>query len=770
LGECHAGVRRESGGPLLRECNLVSIRSRLLILVTLATLIPAVLVGLRFFEDRATSIRAAGDSLSEVANLVTRDLDAKIRGTSQLLYGLARARDVETDDKDLCSAFLSDVREQNPQYTGILTIQPDGQLFCDSLHSGRKLNLNDRSYFKRALSLPSGVTLEATFGRLTGLAVLQIAQPARAQNGEVEFVLLASFNLQKFVEGFGDQLERTQILLVKDDGIVLAWMPNEKAAAKAGTSIKRSGLFQRLGTLPQESDGAIVASTATVLQEGEMVWAVADSAMTREAGLHILVGQPKSELFAVANQSLLQDIATLVGVLVLLFAGVWAFAEFSIRRQIAQIAAMMAKLGQGDLTTRIPAPYPKGDLGRLMALLNETAQSLEQQRGEIEDLHRKLRQSQKMEAIGHLTGGVAHDFNNLLTVVIGNAETLADQLADKPSLKALADMSGKAAARGADLTKQLLAFARRQPLNPQTVDIAQLLVGMEGLLRRSLGGQIEFHSIVAPQLWPALIDPHELENAILNLCINARDAMAEGGRITLEADNLTITADDSGQHGDLAPGDYVMVAVTDTGIGMDRATLDRAFEPFFTTKELGRGSGLGLSMVYGFVKQSKGHVQLYSEPGRGTVVRLYLPRALTAGEISAPIETTGAPPRGSERILLVEDDESVRIFVTDLLQDLGYDVIATAGAREALAIAAVRDDIDIVFTDVVMPGDMNGMQLAAAIRTRMPSLPILFTSGYSEKAVQLEGDQAVHFIAKPYRRHELATKLRQTLGSAHTRT
>ncbi|MDY0870290.1 ATP-binding protein [Dongia rigui] len=742
----------------------MSIRSRLLILVTLATLIPAVLVGLRFLEDRATSIGAAGESLSEVANLVLRDLDAKVRGTSQLLYGLARARDVATDEKDLCSAFLSNVREQNPQYTGILTIQPDGELFCDSLRSGRKLNLSDRNYFQRALSLGDGVTLEAVFGRLTGLAVLQIAEPARTPSGAVDFVLLASFNLQKFVEGFGDQLERAQILLVKNDGMVLAWQPNDKAATKAGTSIKDTGLFQHLGTLASSPAGG--GPGATVFQEGAMVWAVADSAVTREAGLHILVGRPKSELFADANQGLLEDTAMLVGVLVLLFAGVWAFAEFSIRRQIVQIAGMMGKLGQGDLAARIPAPYPKGDLGKLMALLNETAQSLEQQRNEIEDLHRKLRQSQKMEAIGHLTGGVAHDFNNLLTVVIGNAETLADQLADKPGLKALADMSGKAAARGAELTKQLLAFARRQPLNPKAVDIAQLLDGMEGLLRRSLGGQVALRSAVADDLWPALIDPHELENAILNLCINARDAMADGGRITLEAGNLSIAAEDGGQHGDLAPGDYVTVAVTDTGIGMDRATLERAFEPFFTTKEVGRGSGLGLSMVYGFVKQSKGHVQLYSEPGRGTVVRLYLPRALTAGEIAAPAEPSGSLPRGSERILLVEDDENVRSFVANLLLELGYRVLATAGAREALAALAAQDDFDLVFTDVVMPGDMNGVQLAEAIRARNPALPILFTSGYSEKEVQLQGKQAPHFIAKPYRRHELATKLRQVLEAS----
>jgi signal transduction histidine kinase len=746
----------------------MSIRSRLLILVTLATLVPALLVGLRFFEDRAAGIDEAGENLTEVANLVTRDLDAKIKGTAQLLYGLARARDVDTDDKDLCSAFLSNVREQNPQYTGILTIQPDGDLFCDSLRSGRKLNLNDRSYFVRALTKENGVTLEAVFGRLTGLAVLQIAQPARLESGAIDFVLLASFNLQKFVESFGDQLERVQILLVKDDGTVLAWLPDAHAAAKAGVSIKDTQLFRHLGALAQAKNGvAAEDSTANVMQEGELVWAVADSAMTREAGLHVLVGQPKSELFAAVNQSMIEDIATLVGVLVLLFCGIWAFAEFSIRRQIAQIAAMMAKLGKGNLDARIPTPHPKGDLGNLMVLLNDTAGSLEQQRDEIEGLNRKLIQSQKMEAIGHLTGGVAHDFNNLLTVVIGNSETLSDHLGDNPGLKALADMSGKAAARGAELTKQLLAFARRQPLNPKSVDIPQLIGGMDGLLRRSLGGQIELHTAVAPDLWLALVDPHELENAILNLCINARDAMLSGGRITLEAANLAITAADAPQYGDLTPGDYIMMAVSDTGIGMDRATLERAFEPFFTTKEIGRGSGLGLSMVYGFVKQSKGHVQLYSEPGRGTVVRLYLPRAKAGGTVPSQTDHITSLPTGHERILLVEDDENVRSYVTKLLLGLGYEVTATAGAKAALAALATAA-FDLVFTDMIMPGDMDGVQLAAAIRAQHPAMPILFTSGYSERSVALQEGKETHFIAKPYRRYELAAMLRSIIDAPST--
>jgi CheY-like chemotaxis protein len=372
-----------------------------------------------------------------------------------------------------------------------------------------------------------------------------------------------------------------------------------------------------------------------------------------------------------------------------------------------------------------------------------------------------------MEAIGHLTGGVAHDFNNLLTVVIGNSETLSDQLADNPGLKALADMSGKAAARGAELTKQLLAFARRQPLNPKSVDIPQLVAGMDGLLRQSLGGRIELQSAVASDLWPALVDPHELENALLNLCINARDAMVGGGRITLEASNLAITAADAVQYGDLAPGDYVMVAVSDTGIGMDRATLERAFEPFFTTKEIGRGSGLGLSMVYGFVKQSKGHVQLYSEPGRGTIVRLYLPRALAGGPAAGEADRGPSLPSGHERVLLVEDDENVRSYVTKLLQDLGYRVTATAGAKTALA-ALTAAEFDLVFTDIIMPGDMDGVQLATAIRAVRPAMPILFTSGYSERSVTLQEGKETHFIPKPYRRHELAAKLRSILEAART--
>ncbi len=741
------------------ETKIMSIRSRLLIIAILATLVPGLLVGIRFFQDRANGINAARERLTEVAELIARDLDAKIKGTAQLLYGLARARDLENPDIETCSLFLSDVREQNPQYTGILTVEPNGSLFCDSLQSGRKLNLTDRTYFKRALAMESGVAVEATFGRLTGLAVLQIAKPVRGENGVLQYILLASFNLQKFAEGFDGQLQHVEILLAKNDGTVLAWLPKDKAKFQPGTQIEDADFA---GQIRQAASGT--GDKTAILASGETVWAFADTAAIAEAGLHVLVGLPKSELIASANKRLFQDIVTLVTVSLLLFAGVWALAEFSIRRQIARIAQMMTKLGKGELAARISPPYPTGDLGRLMALTNRAAQSLEQQRIEIEELHQQLRHAQKMEAIGHLTGGVAHDFNNLLTVVIGNAETMAERLGDQPTLKALAEMTGRAANRGADLTKRLLAFARRQPLSPKTVDVNHLISGMDGLLRRTLGEQIDISVVAAPDLWTARIDPSELENAILNLCINARDAMPQGGNLTISTANTTIGVEAGST--ELEAGQYVQLTIADTGIGMDRATLERVFEPYFTTKEIGRGSGLGLSIVYGFVKQSRGHVQIKSEPGRGTSVRLYLPRDTSGASTKDEYEADGSILGGKERILLVEDDPMVKSYVGELLKSLGYQVVIAESAREALERLAADGAFDLVFTDIVMPGGMDGTQLAQEIHRRRPALPVLFTSGYSEKAVAMQSDGAKHFIAKPYRRRDLAAKLRAVLDQA----
>jgi len=377
---------------------------------------------------------------------------------------------------------------------------------------------------------------------------------------------------------------------------------------------------------------------------------------------------------------------------------------------------------------------------------------------------KKLRQAQKMEAIGQLTGGVAHDFNNLLQVILGNAELLAEQSEPDSSQRRLAELTQKAAERGAELTNRLLAFARRQALNPRPTDVNSLIGSMETLLHRVLGEIIEIEFTPDPGLLPALVDPAQLESAVLNLCINARDAMPDGGRLSIETRNTSINRREAADFGDLSPGNYVCLTVHDNGIGMDEATVAQAFEPFFTTKDVGKGSGLGLSMVFGFAKQSNGHVKIESGIGQGTAVMLYLPacpeNALRNAE-SAPRDSAEG---GNETILMVEDHELVRTNVESLLRSLGYSVIHARDGREALDILRSSRPCDLLFTDLVMPGGVDGHQLAVAARTLRPDLPVLFTSGYGTETVRTNpNSRSIRTLQKPYRRQNLADAIRDLL-------
>ncbi len=380
-------------------------------------------------------------------------------------------------------------------------------------------------------------------------------------------------------------------------------------------------------------------------------------------------------------------------------------------------------------------------------------------------LEEQLKQSQRLEAIGQLTGGVAHDFNNLLTVILGNSDLLAEQLKEQPRLFRLADMTRTAAQRGADLTQRLLAFGRRQALQPKAVNVNQLLANMDGMLRRTLGEDIEIEYIRGAGLWPAMVDPSQLDGAVLNLCINARDAMKEGGRLTLETGNTSIDQAYADLHADVAPGQYVMVAVSDTGSGIPPEILAKVFDPFFTTKEVGKGTGLGLSMVYGFVKQSRGHIKLYSEPGHGTTVRMYIPRADRAADELVEPSMALDDFRGTETILLVEDNELVRHNAEEQLLNLGYRVLVAGNGPEAIEVLRKEADIDLLFTDVVMPGGMTGRELALAAQELRPGLKVLYTSGYTENSIVHHGrlDKGVHLLNKPYRQIDLARKVRAVL-------
>ncbi|GGD43756.1 PAS domain S-box protein [Aureimonas glaciei] len=378
-----------------------------------------------------------------------------------------------------------------------------------------------------------------------------------------------------------------------------------------------------------------------------------------------------------------------------------------------------------------------------------------------------LRQSQKMEAVGQLTGGIAHDFNNMLAVVIGSLDLLGRRAdGSDPRSRRHIDNAMEGARRAATLTQRLLAFSRQQPLNPEALDANRLVSGMSDLLRHTLSGNIRLETVGGGGLWRCLVDANQLENAILNLAANSRDAMPEGGRLTIETQNAHLDDRYAAGNIGLAPGQYVLIAVTDSGTGMSAHVIEKAFDPFFTTKEVGKGTGLGLSQVYGFVKQSGGHVKIYSEPGRGTTVKLYLPRHIGEGETIEQESFSAAilPEETTQLVLVVEDDETVRRMTLDAFQEIGYRTLEADGAGEALRLLELHPSVDLLFTDIVMP-EVDGRRLADEALKRRPDLKVVFTTGYTRNAVVHNGvlDAGVDLLTKPFTLEELLDKVRSVL-------
>ncbi|MGW8267643.1 MAG: ATP-binding protein [Longimicrobiales bacterium] len=390
---------------------------------------------------------------------------------------------------------------------------------------------------------------------------------------------------------------------------------------------------------------------------------------------------------------------------------------------------------------------------------------------QIYDREDRLRQAMKMQAVGQLTGGVAHDFNNLLTVIQGSLNLLEDAFVEDDARMGLLEDALTAAERGASLTHQLLAFSRKQALRPRAVDLSRLVGGMDGMLRRTLGEDVEIDFVTDPDLWRCHADPTELQNVILNLSLNARDAMPQGGKLTIEAANVRLDESDAMLHDEVQPGQYVRLAVTDTGKGMSPGVLARAFDPFFTTKGVGEGSGLGLSMAFGFASQSGGHMRLESEEGKGTTVDLYLPR-LDAEEVDPNVREAAEEPQRpegrGERILVVEDDPDVLDTATTALEALGYETRAAVDADSAAQILRSEPpgSFSLLFTDVVLRGSRSGRDLAREAREYDPGLPVLFTSGYTEDAIIHNGrlEPGVHLLTKPYWVGQLAQKVKEVMG------
>lgn len=408
-------------------------------------------------------------------------------------------------------------------------------------------------------------------------------------------------------------------------------------------------------------------------------------------------------------------------------------------------------------------------LGQLIGFAKITRDITEQyqQRETLEKTRSLLLQSQKMEALGQLTGGIAHDFNNLLQVMQGGISLLRRRLpTSDPKLEHYLDVMGQGTERAAALTKRLLAYVRRQPLNPKPIDINKMVTGLTGILQRTLGENISMETRLQTGVWRIYADVSQLENTIINLLVNARDAMPNGGKLTIETSNTYLDQSYAGEHIDVAPGRYVVLAITDTGLGMTKETLEKAFEPYFTTKD--QGTGLGLSQVYGFIKQSGGHAKIDSHPGKGTTVKTYLPRleSLEDAQISPQFSSSKPSSSRQETILVVEDDDEVCDFTAEMLRDLDYGVIIAHDAFAALSILSQQPGIDLLFTDIVLAGALDGRQLAEQARQSNPQIKILFTTGYARNAMMHNGhfDPEIELITKPFTQQEVATRLRQLFG------
>ena len=703
-------------------------------LVVASIILPVlVFIGGGWLAWRGTLREATADLQSDLA--VAQEQATKVLDSDMLLSGRVNdlvgglsddaviAREQELHDR--LGAMIAGF----PQVTAVIVAGSSGQpLVATSRYPvDRSVNLGDREYFRalRDSHLPFYIG-GIVFGRLTGADVFSVATRRGDDPSRFSGVILVGVSPTYFRDFDRDMFgggTDFSAALVRDDGTQLASYP--EAVRPSGEPVRDELLGDAIARMP-------------------------------EGGL-------------MRGRSAADDIDRLIAYRKLATYPVYIAVERRWDSIVREWRGLMAT----HLIFGIPATL--GLLGlSLLAMRQGRRQSDTLARLQAEVRRREiaeeaLRQSQKMEAVGRLTGGIAHDFNNHLTVISSNIELLQRRLpAGSASLMRLADAAMTGVQRAATLTHRLLAFSRQQPLEPEALDLGRLVSNISELLRRTLGETIAIETVLPGGLWLTRIDSNQLENALLNLAVNARDAMPEGGKLTIETANAQLDDAYAASHAEVTAGQYVMLAVADTGTGMTPEVISKAFEPFFTTKPLGRGTGLGLSMVYGFVKQSGGHLAIDSEPGQGSTVKIYLPRFIRQEPRRPPVASAATDAQSKakgETILVVEDDEGVRRTAVEALREMGYEVLEAGDAMEGVRLIVDRGGIDLLFTDVGLPGGVNGRALADAARSARPGMRVLFTTGYTRNAVLKNGtlDHGVHFIAKPFNLAALAAKVREVL-------
>jgi two-component system NtrC family sensor kinase len=667
------------------------------------------------FEHADEELKASLNILSQHASGIFQSVELAFTAADAIIGDLTDEQ-IKASEQTLHSQ-LNKIEKSTTAIDAILIIDRNGQTVISSavfpIQGG--LSVADRDYFRAQVEKDAGTYVGAALqSRVRNEPFFGVSRRRPLRDGQFNGIIMVSVAPKIFLDFYRELAAETtgSLTLSKSDGAILARYPSPPGDI---THFRPDSGFML--SVVDHPEGGFVTTTHSV-----------------------------------------DDVRRRFGYRKLGYADLYVSSGL----QVDTITYGWMRLMASHLIFGIPATLLLVGLV-LLALRRTRGLYAESERRELAE--QALRQSQKMEAVGQLTGGVAHDFNNLLTIIIGNIGIAKRGVVEARAERAL-DNALVGAERAAQLTQRLLAFSRRQPLNPRVLDVNKLILSISDLLARTLGENIKLETISGAGLWKVEADASEMESTLLNLALNARDAMPQGGKLTIETSNAYLDDEYCGQQEDLMPGQYVLVAISDSGAGMTAETIDRAFEPFFTTKEAGKGTGLGLSQVYGFMKQSNGHVKIYSEPGEGTTVKLYFPRREGDEAAVSGNEQIGSDRGRDETILIVEDDDGVRQYASEILRDLNYQIIEAKDSATALRLLEADKKFDLLLTDVVLPGK-NGRELATEVERRRPGTKIIFMTGYSRNAIVHHGrlDPGTALIQKPLIERDLARKIRQVLDT-----
>jgi signal transduction histidine kinase/ActR/RegA family two-component response regulator len=740
-------------GPLL-----ASLRTRLLVLVLVAAVPVVTIVVLSAREQRRLLVAQSSEDTVALTRLVAERCQRSVDQVRGLLLGMSRMRSVVEGFGPVCSARLAPLLEGDPHFVNMGATDPRGRVFCSAAPAPAAVDLSDRAFFIEAIRTGGLGVGEYVVSRIRKTGALGFGYPVRDARGAVTAVAFVSLDVRALQRDL-DQLELppgADVAVLDRAGVTLAARPH--GAAWGGRPFEAA--------LVEAARAARGPVTLPGTDGVDRLYAVREvTAPDGTVAMRVVAGIPIGALLEPVNRVSSRALAGSLVACALALAVAVLMAEFMLVRRLRRVAATSQRIAAGDLSARTGLP-PRGDeVGELATRFDEMAEALEKLEREKRGRDEQLRQAQKMEVVGQLAGGVAHDFNNLLTVILSATSAIREALPADHAAQEDAREVVHAAERGAALTRQLLAFSRRQALAPRVVNLGPTVRGMERMLQRLLGEGVALSVDVRTPV-AVFADPGQLELALLNLAVNARDAMPAGGRVEIAVD--AVGADDPARPAgdDVPEGPLALLAVRDTGVGIDPDLHGRIFEPFFTTKAPGRGTGLGLSTVLGIVGQSGGAIRVGSTPGEGSEFRIYLPRR--PGEAAAAPEPQDVAPRGSGTILVVEDDERLRAILVRTLRDAGYDVVEAASRAQALAAASGSPgEPALLLTDVMLP-DGNGVDLARELGARWPRMPITFVSGYTGEHLSDAGalPPGARFLPKPFTPEVLLQAVREAIRPA----